>query len=284
MGQTTYLSTPLAGHPGQISDTGRNRDVVSFFCTQSGGIKPGRAVVVPAASEFGHSDPPRGIYPAAAAADPDAIVASGVTSTAGTQTIEDEALNGAVGGGVLDVPAPVTFTFGTSTDWDATTGVLTAILPDGTSATEDIAIPNGGNAVVTSTRAYRQFVSFFIPAQTGTGGSLLIGYAQAGAALDARQFLGVAHLDSATEVASDGLPVIAEDRDGAAVREGRVYVETDQAVTARAPVYVRTAGTASLVGVFRADSDSGNAALLPGAMFLRSSASGLAEVQLDGTV
>lgn len=284
MGQTSYTAAPLAGFPGQISDTCPTRDIVTFYCKQSGGILPGRAVIVPVNSEGGHADRPRGRYPAAAAASATAILASSGASSASPQTISGVALNGAVGDDPLDVPAPFTLVLSSSTDWDATTATLTAELPDGTTTTESLAIPNNGNATVTTTRAYRRFISLAIPAQTGTGGTFTIGIAGTGASIDARQFLGVAHLDSATEVDASNRAVIAENREGGAVRSGRVFVETDQLVSARSPVYVRTSGTASLIGVFRGDSDSGNAALLPGAMFLACDASGIAEVQLDGSV
>jgi hypothetical protein len=284
VGQTSYTAAPLAGFPGQISDTSRLRDIVTFFCKQSGGILPGRAVVVPVNTEGGHADRPRGAYPAALAAGATAILATGGASSASPQTISGGALNGTVGDDPLDVPAPFTFTFSSSADWDATSITLTAELPDGTQTTELVAIPNNGNATVTTARAYRRFVSAAIPAQTGAGGTFTIGVAGTGAALDARQFLGVSHLDSATEVNASGLAVIAENREGGAVRSGRVFVETDQLVLPRSPVYVRTAGTAALIGVFRGDSDSGNAALLPGAMFLACDAAGVAEVQLDGSV
>lgn len=67
-------------------------------------------------------------------------------------------------------------------------------------------------------------------------------------------------------------------------RAGRVYVKVEAAVTAGGSVYFRHAANGSLtqLGAIRGDTDSGNATLLAGAIFLDSaSASGYARVQLN---
>ena len=106
--------------------------------------------------------------------DADAIVAT-AGSTAGTQTLTGATLDGATGGAAMSTPRFVTFAFSASADWDATSVTLTGLDGNGASQSETIAVPNGGDATVTSTKRYLQVTSIAIPAQSGTGGTLTVG-------------------------------------------------------------------------------------------------------------
>jgi hypothetical protein len=46
----------------------------------------------------------------------------------------------------------INFTFSNHANWDATTATLTGLGPAGEAQSESIAIPDGGNATVTSTK------------------------------------------------------------------------------------------------------------------------------------
>lgn len=108
-------------------------------------------------------------------ADPDAIIASGQGSTAGAQTLDSTDFNGVMDETAISPPRNVTFTLNAHADWDATTMVVTGLDQDGRVQTEDFAIPNGGNAVLTGTKLWSSITSVAIPAQTGTNGTLLMG-------------------------------------------------------------------------------------------------------------
>lgn len=103
-----------------------------------------------------------------------AIVAT-CASSASEQTLTGATLDGASGGASLGQPRFITFTFSSSADWDATNITLSGLDGNGASQSESIAIPNGGNATVTSTKKYLQVSSIVIPAQSGTGGTATVG-------------------------------------------------------------------------------------------------------------
>lgn len=106
--------------------------------------------------------------------DADAIVAT-CASSASEQTLTGATLDGVSGGASLGQPRFITFTFSSSADWDATNITLSGLDGNGASQSETIAIPNGGNATVTSTKKYLQVSSIVIPAQSGTGGTATVG-------------------------------------------------------------------------------------------------------------
>lgn len=106
--------------------------------------------------------------------DADAIVAT-CASSASEQTLTGATLDGVSGAASLGQPRFLTFTFSSSADWDATSITLSGLDGNGASQSETIAIPNGGNATVTSTKRYLQPSSIVIPAQSGTGGTLTVG-------------------------------------------------------------------------------------------------------------
>jgi hypothetical protein len=217
-------------------------------------------------------------------ADVDAIVTA-YTSSTGIQTFSGTALNGVVGATEMQPPRLLTFVFSNHADFDATNITLTGISPLGVTQTENIAIPNGGNATVNSTLYYASVTSIVVPAQSGTGGTATFGIA-ALTTLVIADFRGVAvRQPCKTTIATAGIygypgiasvAVTADYVDAEPVpvlTEGGIWVYSEEAVSDGDPVYVRIATGAggSSLGAFRNDADSGSCVLVVGAKFKRDS-------------
>jgi hypothetical protein len=141
--------------------------------------------------------------------DTDAIIASGVASAAAPQTLTSTAFNGVISAGRLSPARNFVFVFNNHADWDATTLVVTG-RRNGRVVTENIAIPNGGNATVVGTKVFDMdeasldATTFLIPTQSGTNGTLLVGvgvkFDDTGH-LDITATDGTTHIDIAADVA-----------------------------------------------------------------------------------
>lgn len=137
-------------------------------------------------------------------ADPDAIIASGQGSTAGTQALDATDFNGVMDETTISPPRNVTFTLNAHVDWDATTMVVTGTDEDGRVQTEDFVIPNGGGAVLTGTKLWSSITGVAIPAQSGTNGTLLMGVGgkfDEDGELDITATDGTTHVDIACDTA-----------------------------------------------------------------------------------
>lgn len=111
-----------------------------------------------------------------AAADVDAFIAT-IASAAAIQTFDTAAeFDGATGLSALTYPRNVTLTLDTHSDWDATTAVVTGLDVFGRTMTENLSIPNGGNATVSGAKCFSSITSLVIPAQTGAGGTATFGF------------------------------------------------------------------------------------------------------------
>jgi hypothetical protein len=110
----------------------------------------------------------------ALAADVDAIIATGATTT-GSQLFAGALLDGVIGGAAMVPGRYLELVLSSHADWDATTATLIGYDNNGNQITESLAIPNGGNATVNSTKRYARVVSLAIPAQSGTGGTFTLG-------------------------------------------------------------------------------------------------------------
>ena len=137
-----YAQNPDAAVAGLFADSAPKR-IASVLVEAA--IAPGLVVV------HGSTTKTEGRPPVAPTAAPTAIVATGGASAATAQTISGSALNGAVGQGLIVPAKNITLVLSSSTDWDATTAVITGENEDGEIITESLAIPNNGNVTVTGT-------------------------------------------------------------------------------------------------------------------------------------
>jgi hypothetical protein len=217
-------------------------------------------------------------------ADVDAIITA-ITSSVGVQTFSGATLNGVVGALEMQPARLVTLVLSNHADWDATNATLIGVDHNGLTATETLAIPNGGNATVTSTTRFMSVTSLAIPAQSGVGGTATVGVAALTATMTITAFRGVAiRQPIKTTIASGGLygfpgitstTVTADYVDAETVpcmTAGGIWVYGEEALTEGDPVYVRVAaGTATALGGFRNDADTATCVLIPGAKVERDS-------------
>ena len=266
--QTSYDLQGQLGVVGQIDTTFEAREVISrvVAVALSMGLL---ACLTSGASTVRH------LAPTASSAT--AFLASGGASSASPQTISGAALNGAVGTSTLRQARAVTLVLSSHADWDATTAILTGKGIDGETVVENLTIPNGGNATVTSTGLFTSVTSLYIPAQSGTGGTFTIGTGDAHGPIDA---------------CASGVPVFTPSRSSltyaagevaSLLRRGRIWVSAEEAVTEGGPVYVRMTATGDeSVGAFRTTPDSTDCALLRRARWASTtSAAGLALLELN---
>ncbi len=74
------------------------------------------------------------------------------------------------------VPARrISFVFSNHADWDATTIVVRGRDAQGKQISSNIAVPNGGNATVTTDKFFASIERISVPAQTGVGGTCAVG-------------------------------------------------------------------------------------------------------------
>lgn len=220
------------------------------------------------------------------AADVDAFVTA-ITSSTSIQTFSGATLNGVVGTTEMQPARKVTLVLSSHTDWDATNATLIGYDHNGQLQTESLAIPNGGNATVTSANTYRTVTSLAIPAQSGTGGTATVGISALTSGLVAADFRGVSMRQSVkTTLATNGIygypgitsnTITADYVDGETLpvlTMGGIWVYAEEAVVDGDPVYVRVAAGAggSVLGGFRNDDDTSSCVLVPDARFCRNAA------------
>jgi hypothetical protein len=221
--------------------------------------------------------------PAAVTADVDAIVTAYTTSAA-LQTFSGSGLNGVVGATKMYPARKFTGTLSNHADWNATNLTLVA-KRNGVTYTEVIAIPDAGNATITSVAEYDEIVSISIPAQGGTGGTATFGIAALTAAASIlKEVAGVVMYVPMHEQASDGTGLVYADGEPVDVMdEGEIWVEAEEAMIFTDTVYVRVGSGAggSLLGKVRNDADSGSCIEHTGARVVEyESATGLVHLKL----
>lgn len=279
--QTSYTTKPAIAVEGMIADSRIMKNIVSRFAT--GVIKAGRGVFRASAFEPSQADGDSAMpgqvvqsLSPAAAVDVDAILASGGASAATAAVWEGAELNGVVGQGTMRPARLITLVLSNHTDWDATNATLTGIDDYGDLVTETLAIPNGGNATVTSVRKYRSVLSLAIPAQTGAGGTFTIGIAAL--AFTAADFEGVAVYDASIEREADAIAAGVEYGDKVCLPvldKGAVYVLPEVDVKPGDDVFVRVAvGSGSNLGAFRITNDSSSCVQITGAKWGSKAAAG----------
>lgn len=110
-----------------------------------------------------------------ATADVDAIKTS-FSSAASAQSFSGSDLDGTVGTGTMDPPRNVTITTTSAADIDAVEVVITGTDVDGRALTDTITLTDAGNTTDSGTKAFATVTQVDIPAQSGTGGSIQIGF------------------------------------------------------------------------------------------------------------
>ena len=283
--QTSYSLEPAIAREGMIADSRTFKHIVSRLA--EGNIKAGRAVFrVPAGGQpFTSLSDPGTVWQQPfpdAAADVDAFKTNIVSSTS-IQVISGTAWNGLVGTSKLSPERLVTLVLSSHADWDATNATLRGYL-NGKLQSETLAIPNNGNATVTSTKYYDQILDLTIPAQSGTGGTATVGVAILDSSITLSDFEGFAVWDPClvpNTIPSQDQVAEYHDKDAVSVMyKGGMWVVTEDAVVAGGTVNVRVTGTGN-VGAVRSDTDSGNAIAITGARFESdASAGGLVKIGL----
>lgn len=129
-------------------------------------------------------------------ADPDAIIASGVATALTSQELGAADFDGVVGAGEISPPRNLTLTLNAHADWDATSIVVTGLDANGRVQTESFLVPNGGDTALVGTKVFSRVTGVAIPAQTGPGGTLLMGVGS----LFTNERLAISAVDGATHV------------------------------------------------------------------------------------
>lgn len=110
-----------------------------------------------------------------ATADTDGIKTS-IASAATIQTYSGVDLNGVIGGGVISPPRNITITSTSHADIDAVACVVTGEDIYGNVISDIVTLTNGGGATDVGDVPFAKVTSVVIPAQSGTGGALEIGF------------------------------------------------------------------------------------------------------------
>lgn len=80
-----------------------------------------------------------------------------------------------IGNRALAYPRRISFVFSNHADWDATTITVRGRDAMGEVVTSSVAIPNGGNATVTTDKFFASIERISVPAQSGSGGTCSVG-------------------------------------------------------------------------------------------------------------
>lgn len=269
----TSVSTPSIAKEGLLYDAQGSADaLVTALVDESAGIAPGRLVVRSSGGDWS------GRLPDANAADVDAIVATFAT-TAGIQTLDTAGeLDGVFGAEAFYPPSRLDFIFNSHADWNATTGVVTYEDENGTRRSENIAIPDAGNATVSTVGYVRRVISIVIPAQADVNGTMTVGVqGPAGRIYSGYGLMGVSAFTQKTlQTPSSSNNEVYEDNTAMpVVRRRRIWVVCEDACTPNDSVYARCAsGSETVIGRFRTDNDSGTCIPVPSAKFLSTAAAG----------
>lgn len=250
--QTSYRTDELPGRPGAAYDGSS----LAITRTAEVAMRPGDLAIRGTATASAGLGAKKLTTPPAA--DADAIIET-IASAAAPQTITT--LDGVIGGARMVPSRNLTLTLSNHANWDATTAVVTGEDEFGRVITEDFAIPDTGNAVVTGTKFFSKVTSLYIPTQAGTAGTADLGIGTLLGPLTSRDVLGIVRYLSARQVEDDATAEFAQYDTLAIIHEGRAWVAVEAAVTDGQQAYVRlVAAGEEVVGGFRADRDGTSAA------------------------
>lgn len=274
--QTTYSTTAALGKAGMVADTSAPYNIDAG--SAEGVVGVGLGVVRGTAGRQVKTV-------AAVTTSATSILATGGASAASPQTIVTTALNGAIGVGRIVPAQQISLVLSSHANWDATTAVITGEDADGTPISENLAIPDAGNATVTTVQAFGKVTSVYIPTQSGASGTFTVGTTITAPEYSRGDFMGVAEWQGAhmpyTVVTYAGGEYPAYE-DVPVVTRGRVWVNTEAACLRDDKVYVRiTTSGGNTVGQFSNVAAAGFA-LVRGVRFhtAQASAAGLAQIQL----
>lgn len=209
-------------------------------------------------------------------ADPDAIIASGVASATTRQTITGATLNGIIGVAEISPPKNLTLTFNSHADWNDTILVIQGLDWAGRPIEETFNVKEGGNEVLTGVMHFSFVTAVIIPPGTSTNGSLLVGTGSSIGPIN-KLFAGITMYDLAREPGQ-----FSQYEKVSLLKEGRLQVTAEAAVTAGQPVFVRfVAGVGEVRGAMRGAADSTDCGLLVGARWATTTTdAGLAIVEV----
>lgn len=219
------------------------------------------------------------------AADVDAICTGAIgVSAAAAQTIGRAVFDGILAQQATYPAKRITVTFNNHADWDATNMVVWGEDETGAPVVDVLAIPNGGNATVTSVRRFAIVNAFFVPVQTGANGTFTMGY-EADTLNEPMWGVlfepdGVAVYDPSVEQATTpaGYPI---NWMASALIEGEIDMTSEEATIAETQVYVRLiAAGAEVRGRVRMDDDGGDCVPVAGYFFGESRAAGDVKVRV----
>lgn len=199
---------------------------------------------------------------AAAAADPDGFKTN-IGSTAGIQTFTGADFQGAIGTTRMFPARNVVLVLSSHADWDATTAVVTGLDIYGREVTENLTIPNAGNATVTGAVLFSKIISLVIPAQSGTGGTATFGTGTLLGGITSADALGIVRYKSAIATAEDATSEFAIGDDLSIIDDGSkgVWVEVEEDVEDGEQAFVRLVISGDeVVGGLRNDRDGTAAA------------------------
>jgi hypothetical protein len=273
--QTSYATSLTAGKAGLVADYSNplNRD--SGIAEVAIGV--GLAVVRGTAGRQMKAI-------TAVATDVDSILASGGASAGTAQTIVTTALNGVIGQGRIVPAQQVTLTLDSHADWDATVMQVRGEDADGNAITEDVLIPNGGAATITTIQAFGRVTALYIPAQTGATGTFTAGTIATKAEYSRRDFVGIAEWQGAHmpyEVATYAAGEYSIGHDFPVVTKGRIWAITEGTTLRGDNVYVRiVVSGGDTVGQFSSVASSGFALVRDAKFHTAAAADGVAQIQL----
>lgn len=249
MVQTSVRTQERLGRPGMAYDP----SATSVTRVTEGAARPGqialRGVVAAKAG--------KGVRPifAAAAADPDGLKTN-IASTAGIQTFTGADFQGAIGTSRMVPARNVVLVLSNHANWDATTAVVTGLDEYGREITENLTIPDAGNATVTGVKLFSQIISLVIPAQSGTAGTATFGTGTLLGPLTQLDVIGLYRYLAAKQI-DEGATTEFEANDVVSIfDQGPVWVEVEEDVKDGEQVYTRlVAAGDEVVGAFRNDRD-----------------------------
>lgn len=195
---------------------------------------------------------------APAAADVDAIIAT-IASAAAPQTISGAGLDGVIGGGDMIPARNVTLTFDAHADWDPSNATVEGEDINGDVVTELLAIATSTTA--TGAVLFRKITSLTIPTQTGAGGTATMGTGTLLGGLTGADVVGMIRYLAARETAENATAEFAQFDVLSVITGGRVWVETEVAVSDGERVFVRlVTAAAEEINAYRNDRDGTAAA------------------------